>query len=137
MRKPPNCNQTVFPQLLTLDEPPCYKRQSLSKFIVLHSFGIYNCFFVNDFDQLQLVFFIKTVLSDYFFDKMKSPENELSMYYQATDYRKTVLSAVNLGIDTDTIAAIAGSLAGVLYGAEGIPKRGGRDFEGGNDNRIM
>lgn len=67
---------------------------------------------------------------------MKSQENELSMYYQATDYRKTVLSAVNLGIDTDTIAATAGSLVGVLYGAEGIPKRGGRDFEGGNDNRI-
>ena len=68
---------------------------------------------------------------------MKSQENELSMYYQATDYRKTVLSAVNLGIDTATIAAIAGSLAGVSLrhgrDSEGV---GGRDFEGGNNNRI-
>ena len=29
---------------------------------------------------------------------------------------------MNLGIDTDTIAAIAGSLAGVLYGIDSIPK---------------
>ena len=53
---------------------------------------------------------------------MKSQENELSMYYQAIDYRETVLNAVNLSIDTDIIAAIAGSRTGVLYSAEGIPK---------------
>lgn len=36
-------------------------------------------------------------------------------------YRDCVLQAVNLGEDTDTVAAVAGGLAGALYGLEGIP----------------
>ena len=38
------------------------------------------------------------------------------------NYRDCVLKAVNLGGDTDTVAAVAGGLAGALYGYEGIPK---------------
>lgn len=38
------------------------------------------------------------------------------------DYKECVLKAVNLGGDTDTVAAIAGGLAGVLYGIDAIPK---------------
>jgi len=37
-------------------------------------------------------------------------------------YRECVLKAVNLGKDTDTVGAIAGSLAGCIYGTEGIPE---------------
>lgn len=37
-------------------------------------------------------------------------------------YHKTVLKAVNLGGDTDTTAAIAGGLAGLLYGFDAIPQ---------------
>ena len=37
------------------------------------------------------------------------------------NYRDCVLRAVNLGDDTDTVAAVAGGLAGCLYGMEGIP----------------
>lgn len=37
------------------------------------------------------------------------------------DYRSCTLKAVNLGSDTDTTAAVAGGLAGLLYGLEGIP----------------
>ena len=37
------------------------------------------------------------------------------------NYRDCVLKAVNLGDDTDTIAAIAGGLAGALYGYDAIP----------------
>ncbi len=36
-------------------------------------------------------------------------------------YRECVLKAVNLGGDTDTVAAIAGGLAGALYGYDAIP----------------
>ncbi len=48
-------------------------------------------------------------------------------------YRECVLKAVNLGDDTDTVAAVAGSLAGALYGYEAIPKEWleklqGRDY---------
>lgn len=38
-------------------------------------------------------------------------------------YRECVLKAVNLGLDTDTVAAVAGGLAGALYGYEAIPKK--------------
>ena len=37
------------------------------------------------------------------------------------NYRDCTLLAVNLGEDTDTTAAIAGGVAGLLYGVEGIP----------------
>ncbi len=36
-------------------------------------------------------------------------------------YAETVLWAVNLGNDTDTVGAVAGGLAGILYGMEAIP----------------
>ena len=36
-------------------------------------------------------------------------------------YSECVLKAVNLGEDTDTTAAVAGSLAGLWYGMEQIP----------------
>ena len=39
----------------------------------------------------------------------------------AHSYAETVLMAVNLGGDTDTIAAISGGLAGILYGYDAIP----------------
>ena len=39
------------------------------------------------------------------------------------NYRDCVLKAVNLGEDTDTVAAIAGALAGALYGYDDIPKK--------------
>lgn len=38
-------------------------------------------------------------------------------------YAECVLKAVNLGEDTDTTAAVAGGLAGALYGMEGIPAK--------------
>lgn len=37
-------------------------------------------------------------------------------------YKDAVLKAVNLGEDTDTIGAITGSIAGILYGYDKIPK---------------
>ncbi len=37
------------------------------------------------------------------------------------NYKSCVLKAVNLGEDTDTVAAVAGGLAGALYGYDAIP----------------
>lgn len=52
-------------------------------------------------------------------------------------YKDCVLEAVTLGGDTDTIAAIAGGLAGIMYGYRAIPKlwlmqlRGKKIIQGG------
>ncbi len=37
-------------------------------------------------------------------------------------YQNCVLTAVNLGSDTDTTGAVAGALAGIVYGIDGIPR---------------
>lgn len=37
-------------------------------------------------------------------------------------YREAVCTAVNLGDDTDTTAAVVGGLAGIMYGFDSIPK---------------
>ena len=42
------------------------------------------------------------------------------LFLNSKDYDETVLKAVNLGGDTDTIAAITGGLLGIHYGIENI-----------------
>jgi ADP-ribosylglycohydrolase len=41
----------------------------------------------------------------------------------AATFEETVVEAVNLGGDTDTIGAVAGQLAGAIFGASAIPRR--------------
>lgn len=40
--------------------------------------------------------------------------------FNENTYEQTILKAVNLGGDTDTIAALAGGCAGVIYGFSSI-----------------
>jgi ADP-ribosylglycohydrolase len=40
----------------------------------------------------------------------------------SNSYKETVLKAVNLGGDSDSTAAIAGGLAGILYGLDDVPE---------------
>ncbi len=39
-----------------------------------------------------------------------------------SSYQDCILKAVNLGDDTDTVGAVAGGLAGIIYGMGGIPE---------------
>ncbi len=52
---------------------------------------------------------------------LDSLEASLWCILTSEKYEETVLKAVNLGSDTDTTAAIAGGLAGLLYGYDAIP----------------
>lgn len=45
------------------------------------------------------------------------------LFFNSTSYEEAVLKAVNLGGDTDTIAAIVGGLSGIYYGINNIPNR--------------
>lgn len=49
-------------------------------------------------------------------------ETALWCLLHTNSYRDCMLTAVNLGSDTDTVAAIAGGLAGIYYGEEAIPE---------------
>ena len=40
-----------------------------------------------------------------------------------SSYGEAILKAVNLGNDTDTIAAVTGGVAGIFYGYENIPDK--------------
>ncbi|MFN8579012.1 MAG: ADP-ribosylglycohydrolase family protein [Candidatus Sericytochromatia bacterium] len=40
-----------------------------------------------------------------------------------SDYETTVLSAVNMGDDSDTTASVTGGLAGIIYGIDKIPEK--------------
>ena len=42
--------------------------------------------------------------------------------FNSESYKESVLKAVNLGRDTDTVGAICGAAAGIYYGFENIPK---------------
>lgn len=43
------------------------------------------------------------------------------LFFNSEGYKESVLKAVNLGGDTDTIAAITGGICGIYYGYESIP----------------
>jgi ADP-ribosylglycohydrolase len=51
-----------------------------------------------------------------------SLESALWSVMRSDNYKDTVLQAVNLGGDTDTIGALAGGLAGIMYGTKQIPE---------------
>lgn len=48
-------------------------------------------------------------------------EASLWAFLNSQSYQETVLTAVNLGEDTDTTATVAGGLAGIYYGVNSIP----------------
>lgn len=44
-------------------------------------------------------------------------------FFRTESYKEAVLQAINLGGDTDTIAAIVGGIAGIYYGFQSIPNQ--------------
>ncbi len=82
----------------------------------LEEFTFFKRLREKDFAELP-EHFIKS--SGYVVDTL---EAALWCLLNASSYKECVLKAVNLGEDTDTVAAVAGGLAGLYYGYEGISK---------------
>lgn len=79
-------------------------------------FGRYKRLFDKDFKKTDRS---KIMSSGYVVDSL---EAAIWCLLNTDNYSDCVLLAVNLGSDTDTVAAIAGAIAGALYGYEAIPK---------------
>jgi ADP-ribosyl-[dinitrogen reductase] hydrolase len=56
---------------------------------------------------------------------------------ETTNFKSAVLKAVNHGGDTDTVAAITGSLAGALYGLSGIPDEWVEKLDNKRNNKLV
>lgn len=82
----------------------------------LQEFEHYTRLFRPDFDKLPED---EIKSSGYVVDTL---EAALWCLLTTDSYRECVLKAVNLGGDTDTTAAVAGGLAGALYGYDAIPR---------------
>ena len=49
-------------------------------------------------------------------------EASLWVILKSNNYKDSIIGAINLGHDTDTIGAITGSMTGIIYGMNSIPK---------------
>lgn len=50
-------------------------------------------------------------------------ECALWIFLNSTSFKECIISSTNIGNDTDTIGAIVGSMAGIIYGISEIPKK--------------
>jgi ADP-ribosyl-[dinitrogen reductase] hydrolase len=56
-------------------------------------------------------------------DAVLATNAAVSLFMSGRSFEEILISAVNLGGDTDTVGAMAGSLAGAFYGLPAIPER--------------
>ena len=56
-------------------------------------------------------------------------ESVLWLFFNSNNYNQTIIRAVSLGEDTDTIAACAGGLVGIYYGIESINENWKKDLK--------
>lgn len=61
----------------------------------------------------------------------------ISVFYQTEDLKKAIIAAVNLGGDTDTIAALCGAIAGAFYKRERLPLRWILRIEEGKKLKLL
>lgn len=91
------------------------KKEDYSKFS-MRSLQVYRRILEDDISTLK-IYNIKS--SGYVVDTL---EASLWSILTTDTYKESILKSVNLGEDTDTIAAITGSMSGIIYGYEAIPK---------------
>ena len=81
------------------------------------SLEVYSRILKDDIKRLNIT---EIKSSGYIVDTL---EASMWVLLNAKDYREAIIGAINLGQDTDTIGAIAGSMAGIVYGYDSIPDK--------------
>lgn len=88
-----------------------------------HDYTSYSEGTIKVFDRV-----LKTDISKYSLDEIKSTgyvvdslEASLWVILNTESFKQAIIGSINLGNDTDTIGAITGSMAGIIYGYESIP----------------
>lgn len=87
----------------------------------------------SNFDEDTLAYYnrlLKTNINNLRIDDLKSTgyvvytlEAVIWIILNTNSFAESIVGAINLGDDTDTIGAITGSIAGILYGYDDIPKK--------------
>lgn len=81
------------------------------------SIKVYNRILTNNIINLKIDD-IKS--SGYIVDTL---EASLWIFLNSNNYKECIIASTNIGQDTDTIGAVTGSLAGIYYGIDSIPKK--------------
>lgn len=103
-----------------MDKEKALQSLNKDKYLQFYSSEVVDCYkriFDNSFKNLKIND-IKS--SGYVVDSL---EASLWCTINSDNFEDAVIKAVNLGEDTDTIGAITGSLNGIIYGLNSIPKR--------------
>ena len=94
-------------------------------------YSIFNKDNINLYERI-----IKYDISKYSLDTIKSTgfvvdtlESALWVILNTESFNEAIIGSVNLGGDTDTIAAITGSIAGILYGYDSINEKWIKDIK--------
>lgn len=94
-------------------------------------YSIFNKDNINLYERI-----IKDDISKYSLDTIKSTgfvvdtlESALWVILNTENFNEAIIGSVNLGGDTDTIAAITGSIAGILYGYDSMNKKWIKDIK--------
>ncbi|MBR3199191.1 MAG: ADP-ribosylglycohydrolase family protein [Bacilli bacterium] len=97
------------------------------------SYNMVKCLDYSDFDEDTVAYYnrlLKTNIGNLRIEDLKSTsyivytlEAVIWIILNTNSYAESIVGAINLGDDTDTIGAITGSIAGILYGYDDIPKK--------------
>lgn len=110
-----------------------YLKNLLSGYSKLESLKLLAVNDYVEFFDADIISYFKTILSGSLLN-LKSQDIKSSTYVVDTlesvlwsiihcdTYEQSVLTAINLGNDTDTIGALTGGIAGLIYGYDSIPK---------------
>lgn len=88
-------------------------------------YSSYSEYAVSKYDRI-----LKNNIKNYDMDSISSSgyvvdtlECALWILLNANSYKETIVATTNIGNDTDTVGAIAGSMAGIIYGISSIPEK--------------